>query len=93
MKLQKHSPERALRPQAGVRSTFGRLLLQEPLHKSRSYTSPALGPLGRLTLQEGAAEGSFTPSGFMCNAHGSRGLTPACSLFRPSALRVGNFNY
>ena len=94
MKLQKHSPalgplgrltlqERALRPQAGVK----------PLHKGHGYTSPALGPLGRLTLQERAAEGSVTPSGFMCNAHGSRGLTPACSLFRPSALRVGNFNY
>ena len=29
--------------------------------------SPALGPLGRLTLQERAAEGSVTPSGFIYN--------------------------
>ena len=50
--------------------------------------SPALGPQGRLTLQERAADGSVTPSGFMCNAHGRRGFTPACGLFRPSALRV-----
>ena len=71
MKLQKQSPERALRPQAGVK----------PLHKSHNYTSP-----------EGAAEWSVTPSGFVCNAHGSRGFTPACGLFRPSALRVGDFN-
>ena len=55
--------------------------------------SPALGPLGRLTLQERAAEHPVTPSGFMCNAHGSRGFTPACGLFRPSALKVGNINY
>ena len=82
MKLLKQSPERALRPQAGVK----------PLHKSRSYTSPALGPLGRLTLQERAAEGSVTPVGFICYAHCCRGFTPACGLFRPSALRVGNFN-
>ena len=66
MKLQKQSPERALRTQGGVK----------PLHKSRSYTSP-----------ERAADGSVTPSGFMCNAYGRRGFTPACGLFRPSALR------
>ena len=29
--------------------------------------SPALGPLGRLTLQEGAAEAPVTPSGFIYN--------------------------
>ena len=82
MKLQKHSPERALRPQAGVK----------PLHKNRRYTSPALGPLERLTPQEGAAEWSVAPSGFMCNVHCCRGFTPACGLFRPSALKVGNIN-
>ena len=80
MKLQKHSPalgpkgrftleERALRIQAGV----------EPLHKSRSYTSP-----------ERVAEGSVTPSGFMCNTHGSRGFTPACGLDSPSGLGLLN---
>ena len=70
MKLQKQSPERALRTQGGVK----------PLHKSRSYT----------TSPKGAAEGSVTPTGFMCNAHGRRGFTPACGLFRPSTLRAGN---
>ena len=80
MKLQKHSPVsftpestggqispvRALRTQAGVRSTFGRLLLQETLHKCRNYTSPVR-----------ATDCSVTPSGFMRDAHGSRGFTPA----------------
>ena len=82
MKLQKYSP--ALGP-------LGSLTLQEralrpqagvkPLHKGHGYTNP-----------KGTAEVSVTPSGFMCNAHDSRGVTPACSLFRPSALRVGDFN-
>ena len=55
MELLRHSPERALRIQAGV----------EPLHKGRSYTSP-----------ERAAEGSVTPSGFMCITHGIAGASP-----------------
>ena len=92
--------------------------------------SPALGPLGRLTLQEGTkrAQGGGSPEGTKRLQAGggakrnpcikvtiiqapkgrqrvlsplrgsyitrpvSRGCTPACGLFRPSAFRVGDFN-
>ena len=80
------SPEGTKRLQAG-----GGAKRNPCLDEQTNNNSPALGPQGRLTLQERAAEGSVTPSGFMCNARGSRGFTPACSLFRPSALRVGYF--
>ena len=69
MKLQKHSPERALRPQAGA----------TPLHKGRSYTSPegaaegSVTPLGFIflgslipgvTLRSTPVCGLFRPSAF-----------------------------
>ena len=41
---------------------------------------------------EGAIECFAIPSGFGYTWPIYRGFTPACSLIRPSALRVGNFN-
>ena len=66
-----HSPERAFRPQAGVK----------PLQKASDSISP-----------ERAAEHTVTPLGVGLHPPVYRGFTPACSLIRPSAFRVGNFN-
>ena len=41
---------------------------------------------------EGMTEWSVIPSGFLQKLLISRGFTPACSLTRPSAFKVGNFS-
>ncbi len=42
---------------------------------------------------ERAIVSSATPLGLGLQSLVYRGFTPVCSLFRPSVLRVGNFNY
>jgi hypothetical protein len=71
MKGYKHSPERAFRPQAGVK----------PLQRMAIYNSP-----------ERATECAVTPSGLGVQRRVNRGFTPACSLARPLAFKVGKFN-
>ena len=78
MKLQKYSPERAYRTQAGVQPL--QAMVVTLALKGRQTV------LASLRWQATKGRALPPPSGLGLHCPVYRGCTPACSLFRPSAL-------